>query len=205
MYNHSNISHNITMIIFLCFFLLIVLFLYSNLKFEIDFSFGNMKDSILHYDYDYSISIIYFKKLKTYSRKKIKELLKKRRNNNSSKMTTTQIYFNFFKSYFRFLFFDNLTTKINIGLLSVITTIYAVPAISTFLSIIYSKYLLKNSNNCSFVVEPVFGKFELLASIHGIISIRIVNIIYILFKIWIERRNKNGRTSNRRSYEYCYE
>lgn len=194
------------MIIFLCVVLLFVLFLNSKLKLDVVFSYANIEHTV--HRYDYRISIIYFKKIKSFSRKDINIWIKNRRkkkgiSNNNRRRSIK--YLKFLNNYIKFFEFEKITTYVRSGLISVIPTSFSVPIISTLLAFVYSKYNICLNNNCNFLVEPSYNKLELTVDVNSIISIKIVNIIYILLKIWIERRNKNGRTSNRRSYEYCYE
>lgn len=196
------------MIIFLLILLLIVIFLNSKIKFEINFCLGQCGVNRAHYDYNYGISIIFFKKLKTFCRDEVDLWLKNRRNRRgtlNNKNGRGKKYLEYINKYVKYFAFEKMITYVRSGLISTIPTTFAVPIISTFLAYIYSKYKIHYSKNCYFLVEPSYEKLELSVKVQSIISIKIVNIIYILFKVLSERRKKNGGTSNRRSYEYCYE
>lgn len=208
MHNHSIIWKNITMIIFLFILLIIVLFLNSKIKVEVFFNFSIPKEHKLEWDVNYTIGIIYFKKMKTFYKEDIDKWRKRRRersSNPSSRNSIVKNYLSYFNKFISFFKFEKLIVRSGCGLISAIPTVYSVTALSLFLSYIFSHYKIIYSKNCNFTVKPSFNRLELYSKIHCILSTKIVNIIYIVFIIWSERRKKNGRTSNRRTYEYCYE
>lgn len=196
MNNHSDIWKNITMIIFLLIISILILFLISKIKLEIYFAFSN-------FDYVYSISLIYYKKIKTFHKNDIK----KRMINKSKKLKKNESNekFKIAKTFLKYIDFEKLIIEFNIGLINVLPTVFSIPIISTILSSIYTIIDIKYDRNHMFYVKPVYNKLNLSGKIHCIASMKIAHIIYILLKLAFERRKKNGKSSNRRVNEYCYE
>lgn len=100
---------------------------------------------------------------------------------------------------------EKVNLNMEIGLINIETTSYLIALISTVLSIpivflgdekykykIYSVYEQNNFINVNVLFE-------------SIITINLKHIINIILKIIIGRVKKNGRTSYRRTNEYCYE
>lgn len=103
---------------------------------------------------------------------------------------------------------ERLQLHIKIGTENAMLTSLIVPFLSTGVEIILTK--LKKSQdqrNYSYKIEPDYeGKNKCKVKLDSIISMKIVHIIYILYIVLKKRRvEKNGRTSNRRSYDYSYE
>ena len=116
------------------------------------------------------------------------------------------------KIIFRNLKIEILKFKMNlqIGLEDVIITSSLITIISVIVPIILrltNKYI-KNINNYRYKILPIYGNKNVLKlDLDCIINLKlvhIINIIYIIVKMK-RRSDKNERTSNRRSYDYCHE
>ncbi len=116
------------------------------------------------------------------------------------------------KIIFKNLKIEILKFKMNlqIGLEDVIITSSLITIISVIVPIILrltNKYI-KNINNYRYKILPIYGNENVLKlDLDCIINLKlvhIINIIYIIVKMK-RRSDKNERTSNRRSYDYCHE
>ena len=116
------------------------------------------------------------------------------------------------KIIFKNLKIEILKFKMNlqIGLENVIITSSLITIISVIVPIILrltNKYI-KNINNYRYKILPIYGNKNVLKlDLDCIINLKlvhIINIIYIIVKMK-RRSDKNERTSNRRSYDYCHE
>ena len=93
---------------------------------------------------------------------------------------------------------ENINLKIDIGTENVVLTSFIIPIISTILAFTVKR---------NFVVQPIYQnkniiKFEL----NGIFSVKMIHIIDTICILKKKRRvYKNERTSNRRTYDNCYE
>ncbi len=104
--------------------------------------------------------------------------------------------------------FSKFQLDIKIGTKDCVITSFAVFGVSTAISFLLAKTIKKyNSELHKYVVRPLYGENNILKiNLNCIINLKmvhIINIIYIYLKQ--ERRNKNERTSNRRSYGYSHE
>ena len=176
--------------------LLVILFLNSSIKFIIKFSFDD-------FDIQYNFRINYFfinKEVRiNFFYKIIQKELKKNKRGNIKKE------FEELKSIIHLLQFDRLIIIVRSGLINVISSTISIPIISSAISFFYSYFNLKNSKKFYYTVEPIYDKLKLFCNINCIVSIKVTHIIYIIFKSLFGRRDNNGRTSNRRTNECCYE
>lgn len=94
----------------------------------------------------------------------------------------------------------------NIGTDDAILTSYIVAFISSFLGIALRKSISKFKEN-KFIINPVYINKNLLnLELDCIFETKLIHIIYIIYILNQKRRDdKNGRTSNRRAYDYSYE
>ena len=92
----------------------------------------------------------------------------------------------------------NIKLKIDIGTENVILTAFIIPIISTILS-----FTIKRD----FEVNPIYKNKNIIKlQLDGIFDIKMIHIINTICTIKKKRRvYKNERTSNRRSYDNCYE
>ena len=101
---------------------------------------------------------------------------------------------------------EKLNLKIKLGTKSIQSTIASVFIVNNIISLILAKKIKKYKHNkYYFQILPLYKSQDIIQiSLNGIISIKIVHIIYIIYKLKKERM-KNGRTSNRKNYDYSYE
>ena len=103
---------------------------------------------------------------------------------------------------------EELNLKVELGVENVIATSGVVALISSlialYLSIKIDKY---KKEKYSFSVIPKYiNKNVFYIDLNGIISIKIVHIIYVIKTLLkLRSENKNESTSNRKSYDYSYE
>lgn len=96
----------------------------------------------------------------------------------------------------------NIRGKIIIGTEDILLTTYSIPIISTAISIIINKYI-KNKKESYFEIKPVFEEKNLLIIyLQVLFKIKLIHIIKIVCYILKEKREKHGKTSNRKSYGY---
>ena len=95
---------------------------------------------------------------------------------------------------------------IDIGTEDAIVTSYAVVVISSLLGILLRKPL-ENCINNNFTINPLYiNKNILNLELNCIFETKLIHIIHIIYILNKKRRDdKNGRTSNRRTYGYSYE
>lgn len=100
----------------------------------------------------------------------------------------------------------NLDLYIELGTEDAAFTAILVPAISTLLSFLFKRYIIKLEKQ-KFQIRPVYyNKNVLNFQLEGIIEIKMIHIINTICLIKKERRSeKDERTSNRRTYDHSYE
>ncbi len=103
---------------------------------------------------------------------------------------------------------EEFKLNIDIGTKNVILTSGIVALLSTIIAILFTK-IIKNYNeeNYFFNIKPKYIEENVLKlKFKGIISIKMIHILNVIFFIIKTRRvKKNERTSNTRSYDYSYE
>ena len=107
---------------------------------------------------------------------------------------------------------EKFKLKIDIGTENVLISSFIVAIASTIIPLFLSKYVKKYSKeNYYFNLKPIYtGENIIKMEFNGIVSIKMVHIIYIIY-VYLKKTNKKGeckkdeRTSNRRSYGYSYE
>ena len=104
------------------------------------------------------------------------------------------------------LMIKNIELKIDLGTESTILTSILVPIISTVISIFINQKI-QDYNRQKFIVNPIFTNKNLInieiTSIFELKMIHIIDSIYVLNKK--EGVENYERTSNRRTYDNCYE
>lgn len=101
---------------------------------------------------------------------------------------------------------ESLKLEINIGIEDVIYTSYTVAIIASILSIILPHLVKKEDiQNIRYEINPIYNTLTFNLNLDSIISIKIVHIIYVIYNLVKKGRDKNERTSNRRSYAYSHE
>ena len=101
-----------------------------------------------------------------------------------------------------------LDLKLQIGTIDIIITSLIVAFISAIIGIILP-HIINNtkSKNYKYKIEPIYNmENSIKMSTNCIIEIKIVHIIYVIYKLLKRKRvDKHERTSNRRTYDYGYE
>lgn len=102
---------------------------------------------------------------------------------------------------------SKLNLKVDIGTEDALLTSYLIAFIASIIGIILPHIVEKNKmKNCNYIVNPIYqNKNEYHISLNSIISIKIVHIIYSMLIFVKKGRDKNERSSNRRSYAYSNE
>ena len=103
----------------------------------------------------------------------------------------------------------NIQLKVNLGFENVILTSISIPIVTTIISLLL-RNIEFNVNNNHYEVCPIYNledsRSEINICLKCIIELKMIHIISIMYIIKKQRRVKeNGRTSNRRSYDYSYE
>ena len=101
---------------------------------------------------------------------------------------------------------ESLKLKINMGIEDAIATSYLVAIIASILSII-PPHLVKKEDikNIKYEINPIYNTLIFNLKLDSIINLKIVHIIYVIYNLVKKGRDKNERTSNRRSYAYSHE
>ena len=102
---------------------------------------------------------------------------------------------------------SKLDLRIDIGTEDAIITSYLNAFIASIIGIILP-HIIKNdkTEKCHYIVNPIYkNKNEYHISLDSIISIEIVHIIYSMLNFVKKGKEEYERSSNRRSYDYCYE
>lgn len=195
MNNHSDIWKNITMIIFyvICFLMVI---LFSKIKIEVYFSSKNL-------EFNYTIGIIYFKKIKSFDKDAVEKYINKKHKTASKQNKKTK--FSNVKFILRYLNIEKLVIEFYSGFIDIMPTVFSIPIISIIISSIYMYLNINYDKKHYFKVKPIYNDLKISSKIHCIVSVKIAHIIYILLRLTFERRKENGKSSNRRFNEHCYE
>ena len=212
-------------IIFIVILLLIFLLLTSSVKFNVQKLDLTNEYQKLIYDYKITIGIYVFNRIPIWklilTPQKLKEpkyqkILSRINIINNKKKIDIKIFNNEI-SVTKFisliikkinLEFSKFNLNIEIGTKDCLITSFAVFGVSTIISFILAKTIKKyDSKMYKYVITPIYeGNNVLKLNLNCIFNVKmvhIINIIYIYVKQ--ERRNRNERTSNRRSYGYSHE
>ncbi len=103
---------------------------------------------------------------------------------------------------------SKIDLDLKIGTEDVIVTSILTTFISTIISLILTRVLNENGiNESNYKILPLYYNQNLLnINLKGIFSLKIVHIIFIIFNLLKKGRvDKNGESSNRRTYDYSYE
>ena len=98
-----------------------------------------------------------------------------------------------------------LNLKVEVGTENAFFTSIMVAIISSIIAIIVENRIYQAEKK-QYVIKPVYINKNLLnIEIDCIFNIKLIHIIYIIYILNKKGRDKNVRTSNRRSYGYSYE
>ena len=198
----------IVLFVIILVFIIIALLMLSTIRVEIkNFEFYNFK---LNENYKIKISISLFNKLKLLWLTIDKKTLEKISSSVRMKKFNIQkirgkVKFN--KDTFKILTkinLERLKLKVNLGLEDAPITSYVVATIASIIGILIPK-VSKKIVNCKYNINPIYnGENQIYIKLNSITSIKIVHIIYVIYILNMKGRDKNERTSNRRSYGYSY-
>ena len=169
MNNHGIICKNNNMIIFLI-FLIITIFILINkkVKFAIDFS-------VIGFEYNFCININYFFDVITLYKEDFIKYQKRYKKNTENKKKLQD-----YQWMFEYLEVNRMNLDAKIGLEDVFVTSMAIPILATVLAIVLQKYFGQSTKR--FSIKPVYNKmfFSLKGAIY--VSIKLKDMIYIIFK-----------------------
>lgn len=200
-------------------FLLFTIFLLSTLKIEIkNLKIGNKektKKSRIKEKYEIKITLYFLEKLPILwlklNNKKIRKIsnskrlekidFKKMKKKIPMNKETLEIIKNIK------IKISKLNLKIDLGTEDAVLTSYLIAFIASIIGIILPHIVEEDKmQKCHYIVNPIYqNKNEYHISLDSIISIKIVHIIYSMLIFVKKGREKNERTSNRRSYAYGHE
>ncbi|MBO5142547.1 MAG: hypothetical protein J6C46_06055 [Clostridia bacterium] len=179
MNNRVNICQNINMIIFLIVLVILISLILINkkVKFAIDFS-------IIGFEYNFCVNINYFFDIITLYKE---DLLKYKNNIKKQKNYSSKIID--YKWIIKHINFERINFETKIGLADVFFTSMAIPIVSSTFAIVLQKYFPTSTK--TFSVKPVYNKLFLSTKGAIYVSIKLKEIIYIIFKLWKISKEKN--------------
>ena len=176
------------MIIFFSLFIIIILILINKkIKLAIDFSVNG-------FEYNFCININYFFDVVTLYKEdfaKYKDKFSKYKKEASSMKLSSK------KWILEHISVDRINIDIGFGLGDVFVTSMTIPVASSILAILLQKYLSKTTKR--FSVKPIYNRLFLTLKGAAYISVRVRDVIYIIFRILNERKKeriKNEKKSN---------
>ena len=98
---------------------------------------------------------------------------------------------------------QNINLELKLGTEDVVLTSFLIVIISIAISMLLSKAIDKyDENKYKYKIIPNYNnKNSIKIFLNGIIDIKLVNIINILFRLWFRSDEFDKRTSNRRTYD----
>ena len=199
--------------IFLVILIIMILILYSKIQIEIrNLKFSSQNKPYFNNSYKiiiklYILSIIPLFRI-SITEKKIKKLKGKLKKVETKVIEESdKLSKNIFKAIKKLnINIKYIDLKIKIGTENAGLTSIIVPALSTVIAILLRKKI-KDYKNQRFLINPVYINQNLInIAIYSIFEIKMIHIIdslYVLNKK--EGEDKYERTSNRRTYDDCYE
>lgn len=183
----------------------LIFFTFSTLKIDIEnLSVSNYNNNKLEIEYIINLKLYLFKKIRYLKLRVDKERIAKIK-------FKPKLDFNKIKEFYkklkaRQIKFDAVVEKLNFELkidtIDLYFTSFVVFILSTFLSIILSKFICKtNYKNCSYTVLPIYQNKNLIDfKLNSIIEVKMVHIISVIHLFLVNRKGKvkNERTSNRK-------
>lgn len=192
------------MIIFAIFFILIVLSFIISLKLKISFILNDFK-------YYFKIEGYIFFPIFKEERGNIDNLKKFNKENDSRLNPITKIFKKYFNNIMhkknktnkpKHIFtFKEILIDINIGLIDIMPTIYAIPIISTIITMIIASKS-EDVKNFKFEIKPIYNRLCFNFKLSSIVKIKLAHIIYMILMIFMEGDKKHGRASNTGTHEY---
>lgn len=181
MNNHVNICQNINMIIFFIILVILIssILINKKVKFAIDFS-------IIGFEYNFCVNINYFFDIITLYKEdliKYKNKIKEQKYYSSKTVD--------YKWLIKLISFERINFETKIGLADVFFTSMVIPFISSTFAIVLQKYFPTSTK--TFSVKPVYNKLFLSTKGAIYVSIKMKEIIYIIFKLWKISKENNGK------------
>lgn len=101
----------------------------------------------------------------------------------------------------------NINLELELGTEDVILTSFLICVVAIAISMILAKTIEKyDENKYKYKILPSYNnKNSVKIALKGIISIKLVNIINVIFRLIFRSDEFDKRTSHRRSYDNCYE
>lgn len=207
--------------IFLFIFLIIILMILTmRIKLEfIDFKFSTISNQHINKDYKLKIIVYIFNKIPLLKTKITNEKIKKIISNNKIRNTIEKQEIKIIENRKDIdkqilkklknmqIEIEEMNLGISIGTENSAITAFIIPIISSALAIFLAKKVKKYNNKQIFSITPIYINQNLInVDFSGIIQIKMIHIINTIFIIKKRKRvDKNGRTSNRGTYDYSYE
>ena len=201
--------------IFMIIILLFILLIFSKIQIKIeDFKFSSQLPKHTNKDYKIIFKLYILSKIPIFklviTDEKIKKInMKEKFRKMETKIIEKKEFLNknIIESIKKVeLMIKNIELKIDLGTESTILTSILVPVISTVISIFINQKI-QDYNRQKFIVNPIFNNKNLInieiTSIFELKMIHIIDSIYVLNKK--EGVENYERTSNRRTYDNCYE
>ena len=98
---------------------------------------------------------------------------------------------------------DKFSLNVQIGLDEADITSYIVATTASLIGIVIPRFV-DNKNSIEYNIIPIYNQNNLNIFFESIFSIKIVNTLNTLIYLNKKGRDKNGRTSNRRTYGYSH-
>lgn len=97
---------------------------------------------------------------------------------------------------------QEIELELKLGTEDVILTSFLIAIISIIISMMLSKVIEKfDEKKYKYIIMPIYNsQNSIKIALEGIIDIKLVNIISILFRLWFRRDKIDKRTSDRRTY-----
>lgn len=180
--------------------LIIILLLFSSLKLEISEALISSLENIKNISF--KISLHLFSCFKIFSIKIYPNKFSK-----NVKIDYKKIFkiLNFIQEK-QIIKIEKFIFSLEVGTQNPIISSYIIAIFSSILSYILARYIPKyNKTKYNYHLTPLYiNKNTFNLSINCITSIKLVHIIYMIY-VLRKDDDKNGRASNRRSYDNCYE
>ena len=207
--------------VFLLIFLIIILIIITiRIKFEfINLRFTSLEKEHLNKNYEIKITIYILQKIPILKTKITNKKLKKVINNERIKETIKEQEEKIFRNTKDMekqtikglkslrIEIEEMNLKIFIGTEDASITAFIIPVFSTIIAMFLSQKVKKYNDKQIFSIMPIYINQNLInIEFSGIFQIKMIHIINVICIISKKRKgDKNGRTSNRRSYDYGYE
>lgn len=181
MNNHTNICQNINMIIFLIFLISGILILINKkVRVNVDFS-------VIGFEYNFCITINYFFDVITLYKEDVLKY-KNKYDTRSKDISKKRKNINDYKWIIELFNIERINFEAKIGIADVFFTSMLIPFVSTFVAVLLEKYC-KTSTKV-FSIKPVYNELFFCLKGATYITVKLKDVIYIVYKIWKESKIK---------------